>query len=249
MSEFDGKVALVTGVASGMGKAIAKELARNGASIIGCDIDPEGANETVEEIIAMGSRATAIKADVSNSGNVKEVVGEGIKNYGKIDILVNCVGIPGRASPLQEIEEKEWDELMAIDLKSVFLFTKEALGGMLERKSGKIINISSVAAKDGNPNMVPYCSAKAGIIGFTKALAMEVASSGINVNCVVPGMTETPFLKRMKRGDIERSKRKIPLGRLAKPEEIAWVVRFLASRESDFMTGQCVNLTGGRAKY
>jgi Dehydrogenases with different specificities (related to short-chain alcohol dehydrogenases) len=134
MGEFEGKVALVTGVASGMGKAIAKELARNGASIIGCDIDPEGANETVEEIIAMGSRATAIKADVSNSGNVKEVVGEGIKNYGKIDILVNCVGIPGRASPLQEIEEKEWDELMAIDLKVCFCLQRRRLEACSKEK-------------------------------------------------------------------------------------------------------------------
>ena len=246
---FEGKTVLITGGGSGMGRSSSKMFAMEGAQVAIADIDIEKANKIVTEIKGNKGEAFAIKCNVSDPPSVKVTVRKAIEQYGKIDILVNGVGIAGKVAPIQELSDKDWDTVLNVNLKGAFLFAKEVIPFMLNAGKGKIVNISSVAGKDGNANMVPYCASKAGIIGLTKALATELAPYKINVNCVVPGITNTPFLSSLTKEEIDRLKQKVPLKRLAEPEEIANVILFLASEETDFVTGQTYNITGGRAKY
>jgi len=246
---FEGKVVVVTGGGSGMGKTTCKKFAEEGAKVAIVDIDMKRAEKTKEEIETEGREAIAIKCDVSNAMDVKKMVEQVLNKYGKIDILVNCVGILGQVGPVWETSEENWDKVMSVNLKGMFLVCKEVVPHMIQRKEGKIINISSVAGKDPNPNMVAYDASKAGVIGFTRALALEVAPYNINVNCVVPGITQTPFLGEMSEEEKEKLASKVPLGRLAKPEEIAEVILFLASEKASFVTGAAWNVTGGRCPY
>lgn len=246
---FEGKVVVVTGGGSGMGRAACKKFAEEGAKVVVVDIDIKRAEKTKEEIETEGGEAIAIKCDVSNAMDVKKMVEQVLNKYGKIDILVNCVGILGQVAPVWETSEENWDKVMSVNLKGMFLVCKEVIPHMIQRKEGKIINISSVAGKDPNPNMAAYDASKAGVIAFTRALALEVALYNINVNCVVPGITETPFLGQMSEEEKKRLASKVPLGRLAKPEEIAEVILFLASEKASFVTGAAWNVTGGRCPY
>lgn len=248
--DLSGKVAIVTGSSRGIGRAIALSLARDGADVVvNARVNLNRAEEVAREIESMGRKALVILADVSKKDDVENMVKQTLDEFGKIDILVNNAGIVGSTVPIQELSEEDWNRIISVDLKGTFLCCKAVIPHMISRRSGKIVNLSSIAGKEGNANMTAYCAAKAGIIGFTKALAEEVAKYGIRVNCVCPALIETELVERMDKKQAEYLKSKIPLGRLGKPEEVAELVKFLVSDASDFITGQAFNITGGRAKY
>ena len=244
---FTDKIAIVTGAGSGIGRAIAHAMAKRNAHTILVDINGESVEKVSKEIDSLGNgKVLPQRADVSDSKEVRKVVEQVLSKFGKIDILVNNAAIDGPIAPFPEVREEDWDEVMKVDLKGVFNFCKAVIGHMIERRYGKIINISSFAGKAGNPNLVAYSAAKAGVINLSRTIALGVATMGINVNCVCAGTTLTPMLRRLSDDHIEDLKKRIPMGRLAKPEETAAVVCFLASDEASFITGQCINVTGGR---
>jgi 3-oxoacyl-[acyl-carrier protein] reductase len=192
----------------------------------------------------MNSKAVAIQADSAKFEDAQRVVDEVLKNFGKIDILINNAGIT-RDNLLLRMSEQDWDEVIETNLKGVFNFTKAVIKHMISQRSGKIINIASVVGLIGNPGQANYAASKAGIIGFTKALAKEVASRNIQVNVVAPGYVETEMTEKLSEEQKKRLFELIPAKRIAKPEEIAYVVKFLASPEADYITGQVIVVDGG----
>lgn len=241
-----GKVALVTGSGRGIGKAIALALAERGADIVINDLDMDNAAHTVEEIKALGRRAIAIKADVSIEIEVEEMVKECMNQFGRIDILVNNAGLIS-TKLLQETTVQDWDRIMSINLKGVFLCTKAVYPYMMDQKSGKIINIASVAGKRGGGlfGKSAYSASKGGVISFTKAVAREAGEFGINVNAVTPGFTDTEMVTGMSQDQKESVINSIPMRRAGKPEDIAKAVCFLASSDSDYISGEIMDVDGG----
>lgn len=247
------KVALVTGAGSqiGFGKAIVLTLAGEGCDIIVNDKDGEGAEKTAEEVRAKGRKALAVQADISNSEEVKEMVRKALAEFGRIDILVNNAGVGHGGGPLVETKEEDWDTLININIKGALNCCKAALPQMLERRSGKIINIASGVGKSGMPFNSVYAATKAAVIGFTKSLAAEVASKGINVNCVAPGLSTTNFIRgsdgEVRDPDmVEAVRATIPLGRTTEPQDIANMVTYLASDAAADIVGQPISVEGGR---
>jgi len=246
---FQGKVALVTGAASqkGFGKGIALTLAREGCDIVAADKDFEGTKQTVAEIEALGRKAIALKADVSSSAEVNEMVRAALARFGKVDILVNNAGVGSTPKPFIEKIEADWDKDINVNLRGVLNCTKAVLGQMLSRKSGKIINIASGAGLTGLAGRSTYSAAKGGVIAFTKALAKEVGSSGINVNCLTPGIGETNFAINTNAPPefMRKVVATIPMGRAAIPQDVANAVAFLASDVACYIQGQVLNVNGG----
>lgn len=249
LRRFEDKVVLVVGGAGGMGEATAREFAKEGAKIVLADIIVEKASAIAEELRKSGTEIIVVKCDVTNPEDVRNTVETALKTFGKIDVLVYLTGIAGQTAPVWQYSEEVWDKVMNVNLKGAFLFCKLVTPHMISRRYGKIITVSSVAGKDPNPNMSAYDASKAGLIAFTRCLALELAPYGINVNCVVPGLTKTPFLKDMSEEAIKRSATLVPLGRAAEPVEIAKVIVFLASDDASFVTGAAWNVTGGRCPY
>ena len=237
------KVALVTGAGQGIGKAIALKLAAEGATVVINDISPS-AKEAADEIKASGGQAISILADVSSADDVSKMIEQAISQYGRIDILVNNAGIT-RDSLAMRMPEEDWDKVLAINLKSVFLCTRAVVRNMLKQRSGRIISIASVIGLIGNPGQANYASAKAGIIGFTKAIAKEVASRGITANAIAPGFIDTEMTKGLSEDQRQEYIKNIPLGRLGTPEDIAEAVAFLASPEAGYISGQVLTVDGG----
>ena len=255
--DFKGKTALVTGAAGAIGKAVAAKLANGGAKVFITDINQDALNAAVKEI---GDGCGGLAGDVTIADQVQAVVNAASDAFGgKIDILVNVAGIIGQGK-VEEITEDQWDKMMAVNCKGTFLFTKYVVPLMKANHYGKIVNFSSKSGKTGSATMSHYCAAKAAIIGFTQSLAYELAPD-INVNCVCPGITEnTGVWKSASSGYIEnlnmsfdevvkKFSAKVPMGRLAKIEEVAAVTIFLCSKGADYMTGQAINITGGREMH
>lgn len=242
-------VAIITGGARGIGYATAEALGRDGYALVLADLDAAAGTEAAGTLEASGYTAVGVRTDVSDATSVQAMVDLVLERFGRIDVLVNNAGIAGRAAPLHEVTIEEWDTLMAIDLRSVFLCCKAVLPGMIDRGSGSIINVASVAGKEGNPNMAPYSTAKAGIIGFTKSVGKEVAQKGIRVNAVAPATAETDILKTLSEQAIDYMRSKIPMGRLCRVEEVAEVIAFLASDRASFVTAQTYDVSGGRCTY
>lgn len=242
------KVALITGAGSqkGFGKAIAVTLAQEGCDIVACDIDLDGAVKTASEVESLGRKAVAIKVDITNPKEVNEMRIRAMEEFDKIDILVNNAGAISELKPFIDKTEAEWDSDINLNLKGAMNCTKAVLDQMISRKSGKIINISSIGAKKGKPRTVSYGAAKAGIIGFTQCLGVEVAGLGINVNCLAPGLGLTNFGGGSPPPDIlEKAMNTIPIKRTTTPQDIANVVAFLASDVSQDIVGQTISVDGG----
>lgn len=244
MTGLKDKVAIVTGAGQGIGREIALSLAKNGAKVVVTDITDK-IFEVANEIEVMGSKGLAVKCDVAKREEVENVVEKAIEQFGSIDILVNNAGIYP-IKPFVDMTEQDWDRVINVNLKGVFNCTKAVLPKMIKRKHGKIVNISSISGSVvGFPNLVHYSASKAGIVGFTRTLALEVAQHGINVNAVAPGPIETPGTQSLGEEMYEQTRAAIPVGRWGRPIDIADLVLFLAGKESSFITGQCIVADGG----
>lgn len=242
---LEGMVALVTGASRGIGREIALELAREGASVAVNYAGSEAkALEVVDEIKALGQDAFAIQADVSNSESVNDMVKGTIERFGKLDILVNNAGIT-KDNLLMRMKESEWDDVININLKGVFLCTKAVTRQMMKQRKGRIINISSIVGVSGNPGQANYVAAKSGVIGLTKTSAKELSSRGITVNAIAPGFITTDMTDKLNEDVKTEMLKQIPLGRFGDPKDIARTVIFLASEDSAYMTGQTLHVDGG----
>lgn len=240
-----GQVALVTGASRGIGRSIATTLARAGASVVvNFRVRSADAEEVVRECQSFGSRALAVQADVTHSADVDHMFQEATMHLGAPSILVNNAGI-ARSELLLDTTEASWDELMQANLKAPFLCTKAVLPAMLSAQYGRIINISSIWGMAGGSCEVAYSASKGGLIALTKALAKEVGPSGITVNAVAPGATDTDMTRNLSAEDLERISQETPVGRLGTPEDVAAAVLFLASPAASFMTGQVISPNGG----
>lgn len=242
---FEGKAALVTGASRGIGRAIALNLGKNGANVVvNYSGSKEKAEAVVEEIKSFGQEAIAVQANVADTDDVKRMVKETIDTFGSLDILVNNAGIT-RDNLLMRMKEEEFDQVIDTNLKGVFNCTKAVTRQMMKQRAGKIVNLASIVGVSGNPGQVNYVAAKAGVIGMTKSVAKELATRNVHVNAVAPGFISTEMTDELTDEQKQSMYDMIPLNRLGDPEDVANVVKFLASDESDYMTGQTIHVDGG----
>ena len=242
---LDNKVALVTGGGVGIGEAIGRRLAAAGAKVALFDRDAGKA-----EAVAKSIGGLAVVGDVTSESDIEQALAQTEKTLGPIDILVNNAGITGKAGKTWELTRADWDSVLAVNVVGPFLWCKAVVPGMLARKYGRIVNIGSIAGKEGNPTLGPYSASKAAVICFTKALAKEVVGQGdVTVNAISPAVISTPILEGLPQTTIDYMVSKIPMGRVGKPAEVAALVHWLASAEASFTTGQCYDISGGRATY
>ena len=242
--ELKGKVALITGAAQGIGKAVTLVLARHGADVVVADVNIEKAQETAREVEALGRAAMAVRVDVTHLEDVEKMVEAAVQRFGKIDILVNNAGI-ARDKLILRMTEEDWDTVLNVNLKGTFNCTKAVIKYMSKQRSGKIVNIASVVGMMGNPGQANYSASKAGVIGLTKTVAREFAARGINVNAIAPGYIQTPMTEVLPEKAKEELKRLIPMKRLGQPEDVAHAVLFLVSEVSSYITGNILNVNGG----
>lgn len=240
-----GKAALVTGASRGIGREIALELARNGVNVaVNYSGSKEKAEAVAEEIRALGQESIVIQANVAEEESVKDMVKQTIDAFGSLDILVNNAGIT-RDNLLMRMKEADFDAVIQTNLKGVFLCTKAVTRQMMKQKAGRIINVASIVGVSGNPGQANYVAAKAGVIGLTKTAAKELAARNVLVNAVAPGFITTDMTDEMTDEQKQAMQSMIPLGKPGKPEDVARVVRFLASEDSNYMTGQTLHIDGG----
>jgi 3-oxoacyl-[acyl-carrier protein] reductase len=242
--DFKGQVALVTGGARGIGKTIAENLAKKGVSLAIADVSAESAGETARELASLGVKTSALRLDVSKSDQVVKVFEDIVSEFGRLDILVNNAGITKDGLVLR-MKEEDWDAVININLKGVFLCSKEAVKVMVKQKYGRIINIASVVAFMGNPGQANYSASKAGIVGLTKTVAREYASRGITVNAVAPGFIATAMTDALAENVKQEMLKSIPVGKFGSVDDVAHAVAFLASPESGYITGHVIHVNGG----
>jgi len=246
MFELTGQTAIVTGAATGIGEVIARRLTAAGARVAVADIDFEAAYAAADRI---GGGAFAVGLDVTKVSQVAAAVAKVVETTGSVEILVNNAGLAGRAAPIWEQSDEDWHRVMDININGPFYLCRAVLPHMRAEGYGRIVNIASIAGKEGNPNMVAYSASKAALIGLTKSIAKEVATEGICVNAVAPAVIRTKILDQLTPEQVDYMVQRIPMRRTGQPEEVAAVVHFLASRDCSFVTGQCYDVSGGRATY
>jgi 2-dehydro-3-deoxy-L-rhamnonate dehydrogenase (NAD+) len=242
---LQGQVAVVTGAGQGIGEGIATRLAAAGARVAILDMNQAAAEEVAGRLKGVG-----VHCDVSSSASVQKAIEAVVQKLGPVEILVNNAGIAGRTLRLWELDESDMDQVYAVNQKGVFLMCKAVISSMMEKGYGRILNVASIAGKEGNPTLVPYSCTKAAVINLTKALAKEVAGKGdITVNAISPAVIRTKILDTLAKETVQYMISRIPMGRTGTIEEIAALVHFLVSREASFTTGQCYDISGGRATY
>jgi NAD(P)-dependent dehydrogenase (short-subunit alcohol dehydrogenase family) len=242
---LDGKVAVVTGGGQGIGEAICRRLAQAGAKVGVFD-----RNAAAAQRVALVIGGHAVAGDVTSEADVETAVEDVHDHLGPVDILVNNAGITGKTGKLWELSKSEWESVLSVNVLGPVLCCKAVVTSMRERKYGRIVNIASIAGKEGNPTLGPYSASKAAVICFTKSLAKELVGQGdITVNAVSPAVIATPILEGVDQATVDYMVSKIPMGRVGKPEEVAALVHYLASAEASFTTGQCYDISGGRATY
>lgn len=242
---LDGKTAFVTGAGRGIGKAVVFTLAKAGADIVGIDLNIDELNASMKEVEnATGRKALAIQADVSDYSSIEKAVEESIRVFGRISILVNNAGIT-RDNLILRMKDEEWDKVIRINLTGTYHCTKAAIKGMVKNREGRIISIASIVGVMGNVGQANYAASKAGIIGFMKSVAREYANRGITANAIAPGFIETDMTKALPQEVRNNLIHQIPMGKLGMPEDIANVVKFLASDDAAYITGQVIHVNGG----
>jgi len=235
---FMGKVALVTGGSSGIGAAVARRLHDEGARVASLDLDAEAPNGVL-----------SLTGDVARSADVEEAVARVQGELGPIDVLVCSAGVPGASLPTVDVTDEEWRRVMGINADGVFYSNRAVIPGMVERGYGRIVNVASIAGKEGNPMAGAYSASKAAVIAMTKAIGKDLARTGVIVNCVAPAVIETPILEGITEEHIGYMVERIPMGRMGEPEEVAALICWLASEECSFSTGATYDISGGRAVY
>ena len=256
---FEGSVALVTGAGQGIGRQIALRLAEAGADVAVADVNADTVRETADAIQGLGRRSVALTVDLADAVAAEVLAGRAVAHFGRLDVLVNNAAI-GDPRSLWELEPEHWDRVYAVNVKGLFFCLRGAARIMRDAGSGKIVNLASSAGKLGSPNHLHYAATKAAVINITHSMAQALAPYGVNVNCVCPGIVETALWERTARMHAELSGRPVeeivrervartPLGRAARPDDVANVVTFLASSDADYMTGQAVNVTGGLVTF
>jgi NAD(P)-dependent dehydrogenase (short-subunit alcohol dehydrogenase family) len=241
--KLEGRVVAVTGAGGGIGRAVALRLAAEGASVAALDVNEAAARETAS---AIGVRAIAVEIDVAASASVDRAMGRIESAFGPVDILANVAGIYGKHAPIREQDLENWRRVLGVNLSGTFLCSQRVLRKMIERRWGRIVNVASGHALGPRPNVAPYTASKAAVIGFTKALALEVAARGVTVNAIMPGVTDTPMPRQY--GSEERLAqlaRANPMGRIGRPDDIAGAIAFLASDDAEYITGQTIAVNGG----
>lgn len=246
MLDLSGEFAVITGAATGIGEAIATRLANAGATV--CIIDIDG-TEAAAAAARIGHGAVCLALDITDAGAVKSSIDGLIAESKSIDILVNNAGLAGKAAPVWEQTDADWHKVMAVNLHGPFYLCRAVIPHMRSQGYGRIVNVASVAGKEGNPNMTAYSASKAALIGLTKSMAKEVASEGICINAVSPAVIRTKILDQLTTQQVDYMVQRIPMKRTGQPEEVAAVVHFLASRDCSFVTGQCYDVSGGRSTY
>ena len=242
---LDGRVAFVTGGGQGIGAAICQRLAEAGARVGVFDRDAAAAQR-----VALALNGVPLAGDVTSEADVETAVEDLAHHAGPVDSLVNNAGITGKAARLWELTQRDWEAVLAVNVVGPVLCCKAVVNGMRERKYGRIVNIASIAGKEGNPTLGPYSASKAALIAFTKSLAKELVGNGdVTVNAISPAVIHTPILDGLPQTTVDYMLSKIPMGRPGKPEEVAALVHYLASAEASFTTGQCYDISGGRATY
>ena len=244
--DFAGRVGLVTGGASGIGRAVAERVLESGGRVAIVDLRADAAEAAAAEL---GVDAMSVAANVARSEEVDVAVARVEESFGRVDVLVCCAGVSGASLRTSEVADAEWERVFAVNCHGVFYCNRAVVPGMTERGYGRIVNIASVAGKEGNPMAAAYSASKAAVIAMTKAIGKDLVDTGIRVSSIAPAVVETPMLGDMSQEHVDYMVSKIPLGRLGRAEEVASLACFLASEDTDFTTGACFDLSGGRAVY
>jgi 2-dehydro-3-deoxy-L-rhamnonate dehydrogenase (NAD+) len=243
------RVVIVTGAASGIGAAISHRLASDGWRVAAADIDESGVASLASGYRGTTGNIRAYRVDVAVEASIREVVDHIEADFGRIDALVNSAGVAGISAPSWQLPPGEWERVIGVNLNGTYFACRTVISKLVDAGWGRIVNIASIAGKEGNPNAAPYSASKAGVIGLTKALAKEVATRGVLVNCITPAVIDTPILRQLTPEHIEYMTSRIPMGRVGRPPEVAALVAWLVSDECTFSTGAVFDISGGRATY
>jgi 3-oxoacyl-[acyl-carrier protein] reductase len=249
-TSYDGQVVVVTGAASGIGKSAAQLIASRGANVLCIDLNESGLETVVKSILDSGDMAEGFQLDISNQSKVMEIFSKIVAKHKRIDALINCAGYPGPTGKF--VEEINWDDfqkVIAVNLFGAIWLTQGVIPIMKKQKYGRIVQVASIAGKEGNPKMAPYNTAKSGLIGFVKGIAKEVATDGITINALAPAVIATPINVNTAKETLDYMISKIPTGRLGEPSEVAEIIAFMGSRACSFTTGFTFDISGGRATY
>ena len=247
---YAGQVVIVTGAASGIGKSTAQLIASRGAKVVCLDLNQAGLMDVVASITKVGNQAVSYQLDIANKNQINEVVTTIVNKYNRIDALINCAGYPGPTGKfVEEIEWNDFQKVISVNLFGAIWLTQSVLPIMKQQKYGRIVQVASIAGKEGNPKMAPYNTAKSGLIGFVKGVAKEVATYGITINSLAPAVIATPINVNTAQETLDYMISKIPAGRLGEPAEVAEIIAFMGSRACSFTTGFTFDISGGRATY